>query len=128
VRPFLLVLTLVLVVVGCGEAGVYDEEAKVLALREAAPGPFKGVGEVSVGRVSERRECPQAPSEQAGPCLAVDVTSEIPVRDMSGELDPLHRTVRTDFEFFVWLKKNGQGHWVVTHSTYRPKGVPDEIE
>jgi hypothetical protein len=37
VRPFLLVLTLVLVVVGCGEAGVYDEEAKVLALREAAP-------------------------------------------------------------------------------------------
>ena len=127
-RRFLLVLTLVLAVVGCGEAGVYDEEAKELALREAAPGPFKGVGDVSVGRVSERTECPQAPSEQAGPCLAVDVASEIPVRDMTGELDPLHRTVRTDFELFVWLKKNGQGHWVVTHSTYRPKGVPDEIE
>jgi hypothetical protein len=129
VRRFLLVLTLVLVVVGCGEAGVYDDEAKELALREAAPGPFKGADDdVSVGRVSEQRECPQAPSEQAGPCLAVDVTSEIPLRDMSGELDPLHRTVRTDFELFVWLRKNGQGHWVVTHSTYRPKGVPDEVE
>ena len=40
VRRFLLVLTLVLVVVGCGETGVYDEQAKELALREAAPGPF----------------------------------------------------------------------------------------
>lgn len=127
-RRFLLVLTLVLVVVGCGEAGVYDEEAKELASREAAPGPFKGVGDVSVGRVDERSECPQAPSEQAGPCLAVDVTSEIPMRDVSGELDPLHRTARTDWELFVWLKKNGQGQWVVTHSTYRPKGVPDEVE
>lgn len=128
-RGFLFILCLVLVlVVGCGETGVYDNEAKQAALREAAPGPFKGVGDVSVGSVRERSECPQAPSEQAGPCLAVDVTSEVPVRDVSGELDPLHRTARTDWELFVWLKKNGQGQWVVTHSTYRPKGVPDELE
>jgi hypothetical protein len=128
VPRFLFVLTLMLVLVGCGEAGIYDKEAKQLALREAAPGPFKGVGDVSVGGVSERSECPQAPSEQAGPCLVVDVTSEIPARDLSGELDPLHRTARTEWELFVWLKKNGQGDWVVTHSTYRPKGVPDEVE
>jgi hypothetical protein len=128
VPRFLFVLTLMLVLVGCGEAGIYDKEAKQLALREATPGPFKGVGDVSVGGVSERSECPQAPSEQAGPCLAVDVTSEIPARDLSGELDPLHRAARTDWELFVWLKKNGQGDWVVTHSTYRPKGIPDEVE
>jgi hypothetical protein len=128
VRRFLFVLPLVLVLVGCGTAGVYDTEAEELALREAAPGPFKGVGDVSVGGVSERSECPQAPSEQAGPCLAVDVTSEVPVRDLSGELDPLHRTARTDWELFVWLEEDDEGHWVVTYSTYRPKGVPDEIE
>jgi hypothetical protein len=126
VRRFL-VVSLVLALVGCGHAGAYDNEAKEVAKREAAPGPFKGVGEVSVGSVRERSECPQAASEQAGPCLAVDVSSEVPVRDVSGELDPLHRTARTEWQFFVWLRKNDQGKWVVTRSTYRPKGVPDEL-
>jgi hypothetical protein len=54
--------------------------------------------------------------------------SELPLRDTSGELDPLGRTVQVSLDLFVWLKKNDQGRWVVTHSTYRPKGVPDEIK
>ena len=127
-RPFVLVIVLLLSLAGCGDGRFYDERAKEVALREAAPGPFDGVGDVSVGSAHERDECPQAPSEQAGPCLVVDVTSELPLRDTSGELDPLHRRARTDWELFVWLKENDEGRWVVTHSTYRPKGVPDKIK
>jgi hypothetical protein len=128
VRPLVFSLVLVSILGGCGEAGFYDKQAKEAALREAAPGPFDGLGDVSVGRARERSECPQAPSEQAGPCLAVDVTSELPITTTSGALDPLHRTVKTSWNLFVWLKKNDQGRWVVTHSTYRPKGVPDELK
>jgi len=77
--------------------------------------------------VRERTECPQAPSPQAGPCLDVDVTTELPLRDTSGDIDPFGRTAEASFDFFVWLKHDDKGGWVVTHSTYRPKGVPDEL-
>jgi hypothetical protein len=127
-RAFVL-LIIALVLVGCqtGDGGFYDREAKEMAVNAVGPGPFNGVGElVSVGPARERRECPQASSPQAGPCLDVDVMTELPLRNTSGELDSLDRTVQTSFDFFVWLEKNDQGHWVVTHSTYRPQGVPDE--
>lgn len=127
--PFLLSVVLVLVLVGCqsGDTGVYDKQAKDEALREAGKGAFDGAGDVvSVGPARERRECPQAPSAQAGPCLEIDVTTELPLRDTSGELDSLGRKVRVTLEAFVWLKKNDEGRWTVTHRTYRPKGAPDE--
>lgn len=120
-------LVLLLLVAGCQNgSGTYDKEARDEAVRAVGKGPFNGVGNVSVGAVREREECPQAPSPQAGPCLDVDVTTELPLRNTSGELDSLGRTMQTSFDFFVWLEKNDQGQWAVTHSTYRPKGVPDE--
>ena len=108
-------------------SGTYDEEARDEAVRAVGTGPFNGEGDVSVGAVGEREECPQAPSPQAGPCLDVDVTTELPLRNTAGDLDSLGRTVEASFDFFVWLKQDNDGHWVVTHSTYRPKGVPDEL-
>jgi hypothetical protein len=119
---------IVVVAAGCGGgSGTYDEEAKEAAVRAVGDGPFKGVGTVSVGDVREREECPQAASPGAGPCLSVDVMTELPLRNTDGELDPLGRTAEAGFDFFVWLEKNEQGKWTVTHTTYRPKGVPDEL-
>jgi hypothetical protein len=129
VRASVAFAVLVLIIVGCqSESGKYDEDARDAAVRAVGGGPFKGVGDVSVGVVREREECPQAPSAQAGPCLAVDVTTELPALTLEGEPDPLHRTVEASFDFFVWLNRDDQGRWVVTHSTYRPKGVPDELD
>jgi hypothetical protein len=107
---------------------MYDKTARDTAVQAVGKGPFKGVGDVSVGAVRERKECPQAPSPQAGPCLDVDVTTELPLRDTTGALDPLGRTVQASFDFFVWLRQDDEGHWTVTHGTYRPKGVPDELK
>jgi hypothetical protein len=121
-------VALLLPLAGCQSgSGTYDEDAKNAAVRAVGDGPFKGVGEVSVGAVRPRETCPQAASPDAGPCLAVDVTTTLEARTLEGDVDPLHRTVEASFDFFVWLKKDDQGRWVVTHSTYRPKGVPDEV-
>jgi hypothetical protein len=121
-------VVLLLALVSCGgESGTYDKDAREAAVRAVGDGPFNGVGEVSVGAVREREECPQAPSPEAGPCLAVDVATEVPLSDTNGEPDPLGRSVEAEFDFFVWLTKDDQARWVVTHSTYRPKGVPDEL-
>jgi hypothetical protein len=121
----IVVLLLASVLVGCqgSDAGLYDEQAKDEALRAAKGGPFKGRGafeDVSVGPVVERDECPQAPSPNAGPCLTVAVTAEGNASDLSGKEVDLD--VRTDWDFFVWLEKRGDGRWKVTYSTYRPKG------
>jgi hypothetical protein len=127
--PLLILLAFIVVLgAGCvGASGTYDEEAEEVAVRAVGDGPFNGVGEVSVGGVHEREECPQAAAPDAGPCLSVDVMTELPLRNTQGELDPLGRSAEAGFDFFVWLEKNGQGEWVVTHTTYRPKGVPDEL-
>jgi hypothetical protein len=129
VRALVRLVVLLLVLAGCQSgSGTYDKEARDEAVRAVGDGPFNGVGDVSVGPVREREECPQAPSPQAGPCLDVDVTTELPLRNTAGDTDPLGRTVAASFDFFVWLMKDGKGGWVVTHSTYRPKGIPDELK
>jgi hypothetical protein len=129
VRILVSLVVLVVVLAGCqSNSGIYDDDARAAAVRAVGKGPFDGVGEVSVGAARERSDCPQAPSPQAGPCLDVDVTTELPLRNTSGEVDPLGQTVKAAFDFFVWLKQNDQGRWVVTHTTYRPKGVPDELK
>jgi hypothetical protein len=110
--------------VGCrsSDNGFYDEQAKDEALQAAKKDPFDGHSKVvSAGSAKERDECPQAPSSQAGPCLAVTVTSELPARDMSGKEVGLN--VQTKMDLFVWLQKRDDGRWRVTHTTYRPKGV-----
>jgi hypothetical protein len=128
VRPFAALIVLILVLAGCqGGSGKYDDEARDAAVRAVGDGPFDGVGEVSVGSVHERETCPQAPSPQAGPCLAVDVFTQAQPRNLDGRTDPLQPPVAAPFDLFVWLKKDDDGHWVVTHSTYRPKGVPDDL-
>ena len=128
VRAFAAIAAFALVLVGCQNgSGKYDEEARDAAVRAVGDGPFNGEGEVSVGAVHEREKCPQAPSPDAGPCLAVDVITELEPRNLDGEPEPLLSRVEAPFDFFVWLEKNDQGRWVVTHSTYRPKGVPDEL-
>jgi hypothetical protein len=128
VRTVASLFVLLLFLAGCQSgSGTYDEEARDKAVRTVGKGPFNWAGDVSVGDVREREECPQAPSPQAGPCLDVDVTTELPLRNTAGDLDPLGRTVEASFDFFVWLKQDNNGHWVVTHGTYRPKGVPDEL-
>ena len=128
-RSFAALAASALIVAGCQSgSGTYDEEAREAAVRAVGDGPFNGVGEVSVGAVHEREECPQALSADAGPCLAVDVTTEVEPRTLDGEPDPLLPVVETSFDFFVWLEKDAEKRWVVTHSTYRPKGVPDELE
>lgn len=117
-------LLLAFVLVGCqgSDTGFYDERAKDEALRAAKKDPFDGHSDVvSVGSAQEREKCPQAPSPQAGPCLNVAVTSELPARDPSGKEVGLK--VRTAWDFFVWLEKRDGGDWKVTHSSYRPKGV-----
>jgi hypothetical protein len=127
-RVFVVFATLVLVLAGCGSgSGKYDEEARDAAVRAVGDGPLDGEGKVSVGAVREREECPQALSPNAGPCLAVDVITELEPRNLDGEPEPLLPKVEAPFDFFVWLEKNDQGRWVVTHSTYRPKGVPDDL-
>ena len=116
-------LLLACVLVGCqgSDAGFYDEQAKDEALSAARKDPFDGHSKVvSVGSVHERDECPQAPSPQAGPCLDVMVSAELPARDQSGTEVGL--TVKVTFDFFVWLEKRRDG-WTVTHSSYRPKGA-----
>jgi hypothetical protein len=124
VRHAIAFLLLASVLVGCQSSnnGFYDEQAKDEALRAAKKDPFDGHSDVvSVGSVHERDECPQAPSPDAGPCLNVAVTSELPARDLSGKKVGLR--VRTEWDFFVWLEKRGDGRWNVTHSSYRPKGA-----
>jgi hypothetical protein len=110
------------VLVGCqsSDTGFYDKEAKDEALRAAKKDPFNGHSKVvSVGSAKEQDECPQAP--EAGPCLNVIVTSELPARDLSGKEAGFN--VQTQWDYFVWLEKRGDGRWKVTHATYRPKGV-----
>jgi hypothetical protein len=116
---------LVLVTVGRQSSGArfYDKQAEEQALQAARKDPFAGDSDtVSVDSVEERGECPPAPSPQAGPCLDVTVTAKVPARDLSGNLDPSGLSVRASFDFFVWLEKRHNGHWKVTHTTYRPKG------
>jgi excisionase family DNA binding protein len=125
-RPTLMSFGLLVALAGCGssETGIYDNQAKDEAQREAAKDPFGGDGEdVSVGSARERSDCPQAPSKDAGPCLAVEMTAVVPTRETSGELDPAGRKVEAVFEVFVWLERNTAGRWVVTHRTLRPKGA-----
>ncbi len=113
-----------LVLVACqgSDSGFYDEQAMDEAVRAAKSGPFDGNSDVvSVGSAHERDECPQAPSPDAGPCLNVAVTSELPARNLSGKKVGL--TVRTEWDFFVWLEKRGDDRWKVTHTSYRPKGA-----
>jgi uncharacterized protein YcfJ len=113
---------LVSVLVGCqgSNPGFYDEHAKNEALEVAKKDPFGGYSDVvSVGSVREQDECPQAPSPEAGPCLDVTVTAELPARDASGKTG---QTVRAIFDLYVWLQKRDSGRWEVTHTTYRPKG------
>jgi hypothetical protein len=126
VRRAASVLLLAFALVGCqgSDAGFYDGQAKDEALRAAKGGPFKGRGsfeDVSVGRVVERDECPQAPSPEAGPCLNVAVTAAGEAVDLAGKEVGLK--VQSEWDFFVWLEKRKDGRWKVTHSTYRPKGV-----
>ena len=113
------------VLIGCqgGDPGFYDDQANDEALRAAKKGPFEGQSDVvvSVGSARERNECPQAPSPDAGPCLNVGVTTKLPARDLSGK--KLGLRVQTEWDFFVWLEKRGDGRWKVAHSSYRPKGV-----
>ena len=112
----------VLVACQSGDNGFYDKQANDEALQAAKKDPFNGHSKVvSVGSVKERDECPQAPSPQAGPCLDVTVTAELPARDMSGKEVGLN--VQTQWDVFVWLEKRDNGRWKVTHTTYRPKGV-----
>jgi hypothetical protein len=127
-RTFAAFAALVLALAGCaGGSGKYDKDARAAAVRAVGDGPFDGEGKVSVGAVHERKECPQARSPNAGPCLAVDVITELEPRNLDGEPEPLVPRIEALFDFFVWLEKNDQGQWVVTHSTYRPKGVPDDL-
>jgi hypothetical protein len=124
VRRAITFLLFAFVLVGCqsSDTGFYDRQAKDEALRAAKKDPFDGYSKVvSVGSVKERDECPQAASPEAGPCLNVTVTSELPARDLSGKEAGLN--VQTQWDFFVWLEKRDDGHWTVTHTTYRPKGV-----
>jgi hypothetical protein len=110
--------------VGCrsSDSGFYDEQAKDEALQAAKKDPFDGQSKVvSIGSAKERDECPQARSPQAGPCLEVTVTSELPARDLSGREAGLN--IETEWDFFVWLEKRDDGDWRVIHTTYRPKGV-----
>ena len=116
-------LFLVVGLAGCGggDAGFYDKSAKDVALRAARNDPFGGQSEVvTVGSATERKECPQAPSALAGPCLNVTVTAALRASNASGETG---QTVQTTFDAFIWLRKRNDGHWEVTHKTYRPKGV-----
>jgi hypothetical protein len=115
---------LLTVLVGCGgsDSGFYDEEAKEEALEVAKKDPFRGYSDVvSVGSVQELDECPQAPSPDAGPCLDVTVTAELPARDLSGK--ETGQTVRATLDVYVWLNKHADGRWQVTHTTFRPKGA-----
>jgi hypothetical protein len=117
------VLLILVALAGCGgsDLSFYDDDAKEQALRAAKKDPFRGYGEVvSVGTARERDSCPQAPSPDAGPCFAIPVTTELPLRDLSG--DPTGQTGRVELEMFVWLKKRN-GRWKVTHTTYRPQGA-----
>jgi hypothetical protein len=128
VRTVASFVVLLLLLAGCQSgSGTYDKGARDAAVRAVGNGPFNGAGDVSVGAVRERQECPQAPSPQAGPCLDIDVTTELPLRNTAGDVDPLGRTIKASFDFFVWLRQDDEGHWAVTHSTYRPKGVPDDL-
>jgi hypothetical protein len=125
VRRTVFLFTLTLVLFGCQSSGdsFYDEAAKDEAARVAAKDPFRGYSDhVDVGTVRERRECPQAPSAQAGPCLEVAVTSELPARDLSGRRVSSPRAARVTFDVFVWLEKSG-GRWNVTHTSSRPTGA-----
>jgi hypothetical protein len=124
VRRGIFSFLLIVVLVGCqgSDTGFYDGRAKDEALRVAKKDPFRGHSDVvSVGSVRERERCPQAPSPQAGPCLDVTVTAELPARDLSGK--ETGQTVKAVFDLFVWLKKRDDGSWKVTHTAYRPKGA-----
>jgi hypothetical protein len=122
-RRVLPLLVLASVLAGCqGSDGFYDDAAKDEALKAARNDPFDGHSKVvSVGSARERDDCPQAPSPDAGPCLNVVVTSEFPARDLAGKEVGLR--IKTEMDFFVWLKKRDGDGWKVTYSTYRPKGV-----
>jgi hypothetical protein len=122
-RPATFLLVAV-VLAGCqgNSGGFYDQQAKDEALRAAKAGPFGGAsGKVSVGAMREREACPQAPSPDAGPCLDVSVTSEVPAREQDG--NEVAVRVETQWDFFVWLKRRDNGRWKVTHTSYRPAGV-----
>jgi hypothetical protein len=116
-------LVLVILLVGCGGSSesFYDHDAKERALEAAKKDPFRGYGKVvSVGEARERESCPQAPSAAAGPCFAIPVTTEVPLRNLSGQPTGQKTTVALDL--FIWLRKRN-GRWTVTHTTYRPQGV-----
>jgi hypothetical protein len=116
----------VFAVVGCGgsDDSFYDQDAKEQALHVAEKDPFRGYGKVvSVGPARERPSCPQAPSSDAGPCVAIPVTTQLPLRDMSG---PTGQTTDVALDLFVWSEKRN-GRWRVTYTTYRPQGVEDEL-
>jgi hypothetical protein len=122
-RRVVLLVTALLALAGCGgsDLSFYDNDAKEQALRAAKKDPFHGYGEVvSVGPAKERDSCPQAPSTDAGPCFAIPVTTELPLRDLSGQ--PTGQKTQVALDLFVWLKKRS-GRWKVIHTTYRPQGA-----
>jgi hypothetical protein len=127
VRRTVFLLALALVLVGCQSGdGFYYKAAKDEAARVATKDPFRGYSdEVSVGAVQERRDCSQAPSAQAGPCLKAAVTPEFPTRDLSGRSDTSGRLAQVTFDVFFWLKKN-RGGLKVTHTSSRPTGATVE--
>jgi hypothetical protein len=129
VRRAILFSLLAVILAGCQGTGsrFYDKQAEAQALQAAKKDPFRGYSDrVSVESVYERDECPQAPSPQAGPCLDVTVTTELPARELSGERSG--QTVRATFDVFVWLEKRDSGRWDVTHTTYRPKGAAVDLD
>jgi hypothetical protein len=122
------VLVTALVLVGCGvsDESFYDGDAKEQALRAAKKDPFRGYGKVvSVGSAHERDSCPQAPSADAGPCFAIPATTELPLRDLSGQ--PTGKKTRVALDLFVWLEKPN-GRWKVMYTTYRPQGAEVDLQ
>jgi hypothetical protein len=122
----LALLVLLLVLAGCGgdSVGFYDDDAKELAKREAtAKSRFGNVDKFTVESVKERRDCPQAPSPNAGPCLDVVLKSRFTARSVPGTHSSADGAkVETSIDAFIWLARAG-ARWKVTHKTYRPRSV-----
>ena len=120
-RRVALYLTVVMLAACGGDApGFYDGEARELASRAARDRLEPKEWKPSLGSVKERRKCPQAPSPEAGPCVNVELKSEIEARPVTGGA-PVG-TMMTTIDAFVWLAKRGAG-WKVTYVTYRPRAV-----
>ena len=124
-RGLVVLVFLTLAVAGCGggSSGFYDDDAKGAAER-AARARLDWDGEIAaVGSARERRDCPQAPSPSAGPCLNVEIDVKADARPVTGG-DSVG-TLEGTLDAFVWLTQKGE-RWKVTYVTYRPRGVSFE--